>query len=293
MEIVKNSKNLGELTMKEVDYELAKEMIIKNHYSHKWNGYFGKINVGVYKEGRLLGVASFGSMMNSGAYKNITDYGPESLIELNRLWIDDELGHNAETILLGASWKIIRACYPEVKFVQSFADGRLGCGTIYKASNFKYYGYHKTLFYEDKETGEVHHKVSLENTKAPAGFLLKNSDYLDKKLDAFYVKTYRYIYPLYKKIDVKLTQEPYPPYDIGVDYVNHVQPDALLARLYTMYNHLGVEKYAEKAFNEFKATDPDEISKLLKRAEDNPSVQWFKETYGSKDKVKEALNKRQ
>lgn len=289
MIVEKNSKNLGNLVMKEVDYELAKEMIIKNHYSHKWNGYFGKINVGVFKDDRLLGVASFGSMMNSGAYKNITDYGPESLIELNRLWIDDELGHNAETILLGASWKIIRACYPEVKFVQSFADGRLGCGTIYKAANFKYYGYHTTLFYEDKETGEVHHKVSLENTKSPSGFLLKNSDYLDGKLKPFYVKTYRYIYPLYKNTDVKLKQEPYPPYDIGINYVDHIQPNALLARLYVMYKHLGVSDYANKAYLAMTPKDNDDLMNLLKRAEDNPSVQWFKETYGSKEKLRNTL----
>lgn len=292
MIIEKNSKNLGKVTMKEVDYELAKEMIIKNHYSHKWNGYFGKINIGIFKEDRLLGVASFGSMMNSGAYKNITDYGPESLIELNRLWIDDELGFNAETILLGASWKIIRACYPEVKFVQSFADGRLGCGTIYKASNFKYYGYHTTLFYEDKDTGEVHHKVSLENTKSPSGFLLKNADYLNGKLKPFYVKTYRYIYPLYKKTDVKLKEEPYPPYDKGINYVDHVQPNALLARLYVMYGFLGNEEYSLKAFKAIDVDNEDDMLELIKRANDNASVQWFKSTYGSKDKLAEALKER-
>lgn len=292
MEIVKNSKNLGKVVMKEVDYQLAKDMIIKNHYSHKWNGAFGKINIGIFKDDRLLGVAVFGSMMNSGSFKNITDYGRDSLIELNRLWIDDELGYNAETILLGACWKIIRALYPEIKFVQSFADGRLGCGTIYKASNFKYYGYHTTLFYEDRFTGEVHHKVSLENTKRPSSFLLKNADYLDGRLRPFYVKTYRYIYPLYKKIDVKLEQEEYPPYDKGVHYVDDKQTDLLLGRLYKMYDFIGAADYAKLALEAMETKNKEEVSKILKRAEDNKSVQWFKNEYNSRDKILEELNKK-
>lgn len=71
---------------------------------------------------------------------------PDGMIKLN-------------TKLLSASWKIIKTNYPKVKAVQSFADGRLGCGTIYKASNFKYYGYTESVFYEDLKTGETHHEV--------------------------------------------------------------------------------------------------------------------------------------
>ncbi len=35
--IRKETKNLGVLLIKPVEKALAKEMIIKNHYSHKWN----------------------------------------------------------------------------------------------------------------------------------------------------------------------------------------------------------------------------------------------------------------
>ncbi|NLV87518.1 MAG: hypothetical protein GX025_09955, partial [Clostridiales bacterium] len=55
------------LTFREVDYETAKEMIVKNHYSKTWASYFGKINVGVFEDDKLLGVAVYGSMMNQAS----------------------------------------------------------------------------------------------------------------------------------------------------------------------------------------------------------------------------------
>lgn len=34
---IKKTTTLGNLTIKSVSKALAKEMIVKNHYSHKWN----------------------------------------------------------------------------------------------------------------------------------------------------------------------------------------------------------------------------------------------------------------
>lgn len=100
--ITKQTKHMGTLVFREVDRRTAKEMIVKNHYSHKWNAQFGRINIGVFKEERLLGVAVFGFMMNANSYKSIANIEKNEIVELNRLWIGDELGHNAETIMLGA-----------------------------------------------------------------------------------------------------------------------------------------------------------------------------------------------
>ena len=59
--IRKETKNLGNILIKPVEKELAKEMIIKNHYPHKWNDpSFGKYNYGIFKEEKpdeCLGVA--------------------------------------------------------------------------------------------------------------------------------------------------------------------------------------------------------------------------------------------
>jgi hypothetical protein len=75
MIVVKNSKNLGELIIKEISYSIAKEITIKNHYSKKWNTSFGKINFGIFRNERLLGVAVFGNLMNPNSWSKITDEG--------------------------------------------------------------------------------------------------------------------------------------------------------------------------------------------------------------------------
>ena len=219
MEIIKNTKNNGQLTIKLIDKNTAKDMIIKNHYSHKWNTPFGLYNFGVFRENQLLGVASYGYMMNPKA-KIFTSNNPNGwMIELNRMWIDDSLGKNAETVLIGASLKLLRKIDPNIVAVQSFADGRLGCGTIYKASNFQYYGYTESVFWENIKTGEIIHNSPMTNTTVKTGYIRHNTAYLNGDLKPFKVKTYRYIYPFEKSFKFKTSQLAYPLYDKGMTYI--------------------------------------------------------------------------
>lgn len=160
--IVKETSTLGKLIIKGVPKEEAKRMIVENHYSHKWNeGGFGKYNFGVFRAeepDKCLGVAVYGYMKNPAA-KIFTHPNPKAWVcELNRMWIDDTLGKNAESVLIAASLKLLRKADPNIVAVQSFADGRLGCGTIYKASNFRYYGFHYTRFLRNKRTEEIIHE---------------------------------------------------------------------------------------------------------------------------------------
>ena len=220
MEIIKQTKTLGTLVIKQIDKNIAKEMIIKNHYSHKWNTPFGKYNFGIFRDGVLLGVASYGQMMNPKA-KIFTSNNPNGwMIELNRMWIDDTLGHNAETVLIGASLKLLKKLDPNIVAVQSFADGRLGCGTIYKASNFKYYGYCESIFWKNIKTGEIVHNSPLTNTTCKSGYIRHNTAYLNDELKPFKVKTYRYIYPFDKSFEFKDKEKPYPTYEKGLTYVD-------------------------------------------------------------------------
>lgn len=220
MEVRKCTKNLGTLIVRPIEKNLAKSMIIENHYSHKWNESFGIMNFGIFRENsdKCLGAAVFGRMMNSHSFKSISDdLEQNEIVELNRLWVDDCLGHNAESLFIGACFKILRAEYSEIKAVQSFADGRLGCGTIYKATNFRYFGVHKTPFFENKVTGEITHNAVMTNA-AHAGIIRMNRQWCEGILKPFVVNTYRYIYPL-KKISFRLKEKPYPEYSKGKEYL--------------------------------------------------------------------------
>jgi len=219
--IRKETKNLGTLIIKPIEKTLAKEMIIKNHYSRKWNdGNFGKYNYGIFKEENpdvCLGVAVYGYMKNSKA-KIFTHPNPEAwMCELNRMWIDDCLGHNAETVLIGASLKLLRKTDKNIVAVQSFADGRLGCGTIYKAANFKYYGFHYTRFLENIRSGEMVHEQIFTNSTSPSGYIRSNVGYLLKDFRFWQTRTYRYIYPFCKHFKFRDKELPYPIYNKGMD----------------------------------------------------------------------------
>ena len=219
MQILKETSTLGRLIIKPVDRALAKDLIIKNHYSHKWNeGGFGKYNFGIFRADEpdvCLGVAVYGYMMNPRA-KLFTHPNPKAwMCELNRMWIDDTLGHNAESVLIAASIKLLRKLAPDCVAVQSFADGRLGCGTIYKAANFRYFGFHYTKFLRNRRTGEITHEQILTNTKSPSAYLRANVAFLLGDFDVLIVKTYRYIYPLCKRFQFIKPEQPYPQYEKG------------------------------------------------------------------------------
>lgn len=116
--IVKETSTLGKLIIKGVPKEEAKRMIVENHYSHKWNeGGFGKYNFGVFRAeepDKCLGVAVYGYMKNPAA-KIFTHPNPKAWVcELNRMWIDDTLGKNAESVLIAASLKLLRKADPNI-----------------------------------------------------------------------------------------------------------------------------------------------------------------------------------
>ena len=110
LQIIKHTSSLGSLVIKVIDKSLAKEMVIKNHYSHKWNdGGFGKFNFGIFKidePNKCLGCSVFGYMKNPKA-KIFEHPNPHAWIcELNRLWVDDTLGKKYRNNIYFCVYKI-------------------------------------------------------------------------------------------------------------------------------------------------------------------------------------------
>jgi hypothetical protein len=215
------------LTIKTVDKETTKEMMINNHYAKKWHTTFGLVNVGIFQENKLLGIASFGHPMNTKSWPSITKSDPDKCLELNRLWIDDSLKKNTETWLLSKSWSILREKGYEL--VQSFSDGRLGVGTIYQAANFSYHGFHETLFHQTSD-GVIYHDVQFSNTNRPTGMIKRNLFYArGEVVKTFTVNTYRYLYPLSKSARKKILipSLPYPKVREGEKVIENYSPPPL------------------------------------------------------------------
>lgn len=239
LEIRKSTAHMGVLVVKPVSKETARRLVLAGHYSHKWMACFGIHNFGMFREGaegedHCLGVAVYGLMKNPRARIFESDVQGGWMAELNRMWVDDCLGKNAETILIGASLKMLRRLDPTIVAVQSFADGRIGCGTIYKAANFQYYGAFWSVFASNKKNGEITHEQMLNNSYNAAGFLRMNAQLLAGDLAFFRVKTYRYIYPLHKSFNFigNGKRQPYPPYARGTENIQwRINPERLRPRL--------------------------------------------------------------
>lgn len=239
IEIRKKTAHMGVLVVRLVSKDTARRLVLAGHYSHKWQTTFGIYSFGIFREGeeaeaQCLGVAAYGYMKTPKAkcFESAVDGG--WMIELNRMWVDDCLGKNAESILIGASIKMLRQLDPTIVAIQSFADGRIGCGTIYKAANFQYYGWQWTQFFTNRRSGEVSHKQIITNLESASGFLRLNAALLAGDLDCFRVKTHRYIYPLHKSFRFigNGHLQPYPAYEKGTEAIAwHINPARLRPRL--------------------------------------------------------------
>jgi hypothetical protein len=226
----KKTKNNGVLHFDFVRKSITRKMMEENHYSHSWYHMFGKINVGVFKNDKLLGVASYGSLKVVDSFKSICEtLEKNEVVELNRLWIDDELKKNAESLLISQSIKLIKKHHPEIKIIQSFADGRLGCGTIYQASNFKYYGYHETEFFEHKETGRCYHEMIFHTSSRPI-VITRNLEMLEDNFKKFKTRTYRYLYFIDKRLKAEHQELKYVKEKPYKKYIEWVKDEAQINR---------------------------------------------------------------
>lgn len=226
----KMTKINGLLHFDLIEKSVAKKMIIENHYSHSWYHMFGKANIGVFKDGELLGVASYGAIKVPKSFKSISeDIEKNEIVELNRLWIDDKLGKNAESVLISKSISILKHYFPEIKVIQSFADGRLGCGGIYQATNFGYYGFHETEFFENKETGRCFHEMVFHTSSRPL-VITRNLEMLDDRFVKFKTRTYRYLYLIDPDVQIKLEKQSYPKEEPYKKYLDWVRDDNRIQR---------------------------------------------------------------
>lgn len=114
----------------------AADRIVKAlHYSGKvvQNSY---IHLGVFLGERCGGVLQYGPCMDKRRMMPLvrgTQW--DQFLELNRMALAEWLPRNSESRALAISLRLLRARYPRLKWVVTFADGtQCGDGTIYRAA---------------------------------------------------------------------------------------------------------------------------------------------------------------
>lgn len=203
------------LEVRKIDRKIANELIVKNHYSHKFYN-LSYIHFGVFlgddKE-NVMGVLQFGYGMNPASGNKLwtEPITSKEWLELNRMWLHDDLPKNTASRAISMCITLIKNLYPNVKFIQSFADERckLG-GVVYQACSFKYYGEHSTQFYEYE--GNVYHRIMVTSYRKSNEELTKLFKSDPTKFKVMNLRQFRYIFVLDSKNykHVKLKQLDYP-----------------------------------------------------------------------------------
>lgn len=207
-----------EFNVVEIDKDLAKETIIKNHYSKKtYNGTY--INLGVFINGEFLGVLQYGYAMNPASCGSVVE-GTEmnQYLELNRMWIADNVGDYPESKAISYSIKYIKGKLKTIKWIQSFADERCGgLGIVYQACSFSFYGEHTSSFWElDGET--FHNSIMTSEKAGKRGFNLLNNPKNKDRVIKHELRQFRYIKFLDKSWKHKCTKKEQP-------YLKHYNND--------------------------------------------------------------------
>lgn len=129
----------AELTVAVLPARQAADTVVEHHYLHRRPpiSYAYGLFDGGEVFGELVGAVTFGIPASRHLQKSACPTSPDTVIELNRLWVHDRMPANTE------SWFVSRAMKQlPPRIVVSYADTSWGHqGYVYRALNFAYAGW--------------------------------------------------------------------------------------------------------------------------------------------------------
>jgi len=148
-EVDKTYCDISKVYVAPISKAIAKDIIIKKHYTHAWS--MCRYAIGVYHktedatffgEDKLIGCVVYGYPVGRSAAASIsTELSLDNVLELTRLYIDDGYGSNIESYAISQSFKWLKRNDKNIKALISYADrGQKHLGKIYQATNWIYQG---------------------------------------------------------------------------------------------------------------------------------------------------------
>lgn len=213
--------DVNKISIIAIDRSLAKKVCQERHYMKTFpagaNLFFGIKHEGI---SALLGVAVFGKSSTTDKKLNLFpgNLKSENIIEMQRLWLSDLLGKNAESKTLSLIISKIKINYHQIKILWTYAGGcKNDCGIVYQSSGFMYLKSEPCDDFYLTRGGEYKNIISaLKFGKAPKA--LKSKEDIAKYLygPGEFIKSFRhyYFYPLDKGIRRKMQNKvlPFPKF---------------------------------------------------------------------------------
>lgn len=238
--------DVSRISLRPIAKNIAKELIEKNHYSHKWT--LCDVAFGIFfdtkqpstfidiDEEKLIGAVIYGGPVGRSAAESISpSIKLEEVTELTRLFIHDGYGKNIESYCISKTLSMLSTHLPKVKAVISYADNEQGHrGIIYQATGFHYQGNSSLALmpnYSISLSGPPNYKWMHSRT-AFSTFGSHNVEYLKKKIGfTFWRKKestkHRYVYLLGNKLEKKKIlanlKHPFVPYPKDTQYTEEIQ----------------------------------------------------------------------
>jgi len=196
------------------DRATAKQVCETRHYMRTYpQG--AKVNIALMDSGRLVGIVVFGYSSQTDKKVAKLAYGVDrsQYLEMQRLWISDEYGHNTESFVLSRVLKKLQTDL-NLELVVTHAGGcKDDCGIVYQASGWLYFGAQPSSDFYLTEAGEY------KNIIAPMRFgrvdaKNKTPQQVGEELfgpgQIIDAHRYFYAYPLNKGMRRRLTKEQLP-----------------------------------------------------------------------------------
>lgn len=233
------------VVIRKIDKSSAEDMIIKNHYTHKWS--LCQVAYGIYYitnkpsqffdaiEEKFIGCIVYGQPVGRSAAESVSKLiSVYEVFELTRLFIHDGYGRNIESYSLSKSLELLRKDFPKIKAIITYADGEQGHrGIIYQACNFHYQGNSSLALMPNYSVSLVGPPYEWTHSRTISStYGSHNVEHLKKKIGrTFWRKKesskHRYVYLLgnkkEKKQILKNLKHPFLPYPKNTNHIDEIE----------------------------------------------------------------------
>ena len=122
-------------TIRPISRAMAMRIVVEKHYLHRKCPC--SVAFGLFEKEKLLGVIIYGTPSSAPLRSGICGKDEcMNVIELTRLWVDDAVGKNGESFLIGNTIPFVNK-----EIIVSFAEVEMGhLGVVYQATNWIYTG---------------------------------------------------------------------------------------------------------------------------------------------------------
>lgn len=176
------AKLRNRITVLPISNTVANDIAVKFHYLHRARTGGRQLSYGVFFDGILKGILVYADPTFHSKHGLIPPLRADEVIELARMWLDDDCPKHSETCALGKTLRELRRDWYQkysrgIKAVISFSDLEYGYeGTIYKGANFRNCGFARSARFADagmkysrtdEGWGAGHYSAKQEKQSAP------------------------------------------------------------------------------------------------------------------------------